>query len=118
MAKAKNQVIAGDYNKGKVNVTFGQVMISPPMQFKAISLNSSTVESYSLMDDKEQKSVGSAIGRGIVGGALLGGVGLVAGAATAKSKDIYTISVQFKDGKKSMLELDDKVYKAFMKAVY
>lgn len=54
--------------------------------------------------------------RGLVGGALLGPIGLLAGGMSAKSKGVYQVAVVFKDGKRSLLELDDKRYKALMKA--
>ena len=37
-----------------------------------------------------------------------------AGAASAKNKGVYTIAIQFKDGKRSLVEVDDKIYKAIV----
>lgn len=44
---------------------------------KFINLDNSTVESYELVTDEHRKSAKSGIGRGIVGGALLGPVGML-----------------------------------------
>ncbi len=114
MAKAKNAVIAGDYNGKAVIQSLGIVSISLGW-LNSLALNSQSVESYELITDEHRKSAKSGITRGIVGGALLGPVGMLAGGVSAKSKGIYTVAIQFKDGKKSLLEVDDKIYKALIK---
>lgn len=118
MAKSRNKVIAGDY-EGKVlggNEIVG-VFISIGFT-KTLYLNKDNVESYELITDEHRKSAKSGIARGIVGGALLGPVGMIAGGISAKSKGIYQVAVQFKDGKKSLLELDDKLYKSLIKVCF
>jgi hypothetical protein len=77
-----------------------------------------TVESYELITDEHRKSAKSGIARGLVGGALLGPVGMLAGGMSAKSKGIYQVAIQFKDGKRSLLEVDDKIYKAIIQACF
>ncbi len=77
-----------------------------------------TVESYELITDEHRKSAKSGIARGLVGGALLGPVGILAGGMSAKSKGIYQVAIQFKDGKRSLLEVDDKIYKAIIQACF
>lgn len=67
----------------------------------ACTYDFSDIMDFSVNEEKSYKSstsTGSAIGRGIVGGVLLGGVGALAGAATAKKNtmekvDSYTIRV-------------------------
>lgn len=114
---AKNRVIAGDYDGNMVGQAFGQPYISTSFT-KSISINNTTVESYELITDEHRKSAKSGVARGIVGGALLGPVGLLAGGMSAKSKGIYLIAIQFKDGKKSLIEVDDKIYKAIIKSCF
>lgn len=77
-----------------------------------------TVESYELITDEHRKSAKCRIARGLVGGALLGPVGILAGGMSAKSKGIYQVAIQFKDGKRSLLEVDDKIYKAIIQACF
>ncbi len=77
-----------------------------------------TVESYELITDEHRKSAKSGIARGLVGGALLGPIGILAGGMSAKSKGIYQVAIQFKDGKRSLLEVDDKIYKAIIQACF
>lgn len=118
MAKAKNKVIAGDYEGKKVDgsgMAGAFIMVG---MFKTINLDNKNVKSYEVITDEHRKSASSGIARGIVGGSLLGPVGMLAGGLSAKSKGIYQVAIQFKDGKKSLLEVNDKLYKAIIKACF
>ena len=84
---------------------------------KTIEINKETVEDYEVMDESHRKSATSAVGRGLVGGFLLGPVGLLAG-LSAKSKGTHVVALQFKDGKKSLIEMDDKMYKALVQKMF
>lgn len=107
MASAKNKVIAG-YRKGEsVKIYSNHLSVS------IYELSKRTIESYELITEDKVKSGSSAILRGMVGVALLGGVGVLAG-LSAKNKGIYTIAIQWKDGEKSLIEIDDKLYKKFV----
>lgn len=117
MAKAKNKVIAGDYEGKKIDCSFGNAFLQTGV-FKTLDLNKTNVESYELITDEHRKSAASGVARGIVGGALLGPVGMLAGGISAKNKGIYQIASQFADGKRSLLEIDDKIYKAMMKKLF
>ncbi|EJW20009.1 hypothetical protein M5X00_14625 [Paenibacillus alvei] len=113
---AKNKVIAGDYEGNQVSTALGIVNISTGF-WSAISVDKNTVENYEVMDEESRKSATSAVGRGLVGGLLLGPVGMLAG-LSAKKKGVYIIALEFKDGKKSLLEVDDKIYKALLKRLF
>lgn len=119
MAKAKNKVIAGDYEKKEVSCSGGKAVINLggwPVH-KKIQLDKTTVESYEVVDESSSKSAASAVGRAAVGAFFLGPVGLAA-ALSAKSKGSHIIAIQFKDGKKSLIEVDDKIYKTIMTKVF
>lgn len=118
MASAKNEVIKGDYMSWSVfkgykepylHLTFGGQ--------KDIILNKSTIESYEVITEEQRKSGTSAVLRAGVGTVLLGGIGLLAG-LSAKNKGIYVVAIQFKDGKKSLIEIDDKIYKQLVEAMF
>jgi hypothetical protein len=117
MAKAKNKVIAGDYQGKQVLCSLGFVSISLGL-IKSLDLNNKNVKSYELITDEHRKSAASGVARGIVGGALLGPVGMLAGGVSAKSKGTYQVAVEFNDGKRSLLEVDDKTYKAIVKGCF
>ncbi len=112
-----NKVIAGNYEGKGISCAGGQVAIAVSI-FQNVKLNSSTVDAYELITDEHRKSAASGIGRGIVGGVLLGPVGMIGGALLAKNKGIYQVAIQFKDGSKSLIEIDDKVYKVLVKALF
>ncbi|WP_195607758.1 hypothetical protein [Intestinimonas butyriciproducens] len=117
MGKAKNAVIAGDY-QGKAVIRSGnQVQILLKIMH-TMDLNKETVESYELVTEDISKSAASGVARGLVGGALLGPVGLLAGGLSAKNKGAYQIALAFKDGKRSLIEVDDKIYKALVASLF
>ncbi len=111
MASAKNKVIAGYHQGDIIKISSNQLCIS------IYELSKRTVESYELITEDKVKSGTSAILRGMAGVALLGGVGILAG-LSAKNKGIYTIAIQWKDGKKSLIEIDDKLYKKFIAEMF
>lgn len=120
MAKAKNAVIAGDFSGSKLANSFGRISIK--LGFGSIEISKETVESYELITDEHRKSAASGVARGLVGGALLGPVGTLAGGLSAKSKGIYQIAIQFREdrkatygGKRCLVEVDDTIYKAIVK---
>ena len=97
--------------------TFGMVQIATSLT-KGIPINKTTIEGYELITDEHRKSAASGVARGLVGGALLGPVGLLAGGLSAKNKGIYQVAVQFKDGSRSLIEIDDKIYKALISSCF
>lgn len=109
---AKNKVIDGEYNGKNVVVTALGITIVTGL-FKKVMIDENTVEKYEIFDSEKKTSAASAIGRGAVGNLFLGPVGLLA-AASAKKKGVYVIAVQFKDGKRSLLEVDEKIYKKML----
>lgn len=111
---AKNKVIAGDYKGKKVVGSIGVSVIGVSFG-KSLPLDKSKVESYEVITDEHRKSAASGVARGLVGGALLGPVGLLAGGISAKNKGTYILAISFKDGKKSLIEVNDKIYKNIVK---
>lgn len=113
---AKNMVIAGDYmNKGVANILgSAQILLD---RKNVITLDKYTVDSYDVITEDSRKSAASGIARGAVGVALLGPVGMLAG-LSAKNKNTITIAIRFKDGKNSLIEIDEKIYKVFIRAMF
>ena len=113
MASAKNAVIAGDYNGASISGVLGSASIMT--NEGCIDIDKKTVESYELLNDEHKKSLSSGVARGLIGGAIFGPLGMIAGGVTAKSKGIYQVAIFFKDGKKSLIEVNDKIYKLIIK---
>ena len=120
MASTKNRVIAGDYEKKKValkSTLSGKKAVIKAGYIKVVYLDKKTVESYEVMDETSRKSAVSAVGRAAVGTFFLGVPGLAA-ALSAKNKRSHIVAIQFKDGHRSLLEVDDKIYRAIMTKVF
>lgn len=114
---AKNKVVAGDYlNKMVMGGKIANPSISLSLT-KILNLDKKTVESYEIITEETRKSATSGIVRGAVGSVLLGPVGLLAG-LSAKNKGTYNIAIKFKDGKNSLLEVDDKIYNAIIRVLF
>lgn len=111
-----NMVIAGDYKNAGINVGAKHLVICHG--FKRMKLKKDMVESYELITDEHRKSAASGIGKGLVGGALLGPIGMLGGALSAKDKGKYQVAIQFKDGKRSLLELDNAGYNLLIKSLF
>ena len=111
---AANKVIEG-WNKGcSITCVAGTASIHQfSSVLKDIDLTREKVQSYEIIDGSEKKSLTSAVGRAAAGALLLGPVGLAAG-LTAKKKGTYLIAITFKNGRQSLLEVDDKRKKAII----
>ena len=95
MAKTRNRVIAGDYEKKKValkSTLTGKKAIIKAGYFKVVVLDKKTVATYEVKDESS--------------------------ALTAKAWGRHIISIQFKDGRKSLIEVNDKIYRAIMTKVF
>lgn len=119
---AQNKVIAGEY-EGK-NIMIGQQTLFGKNEVflftgftKKFPLNKETVAKYELITEEHRKSAVSGVSRGLVGGVLLGPVGLLAG-LSAKNKGTHTLAIEFQDGKKSLIEVDEKIYKVFIQKMF
>lgn len=114
---ARNQVMAGEFLYKPIRLTMGGKIVINIGFGKNHLLDKSTVEKYELITEEHRKSAISGISRGLVGGALLGPVGLLAG-LSAKNKGTHTLAVEFKDGTRSLIEIDEKIYKLFMQKMF
>ena len=119
---AQNKVIAGDY-EGK-NIMIGKQTFfgkDEVLLFTGLAsnfpLNKQNVADYEVITEEHRKSAISGVARGMVGGFLLGPVGLLAG-LSAKNKGTHTLVIEFKDGKKSLIEINEKIYKLFIQKMF
>lgn len=114
----KNSVTAGDYIDRPVMISGKKMYIKDKgILGKKIMLGKDTIESYEVVGTEDYGKAGSAVARGAIGAALLGPVGIAA-AASAKKKGITMLAIQFKDGKRSLLELDQDYIKQFTRVMF
>ena len=112
----QNKVIAGEYQGKNLMLGRNEVLLYTSFT-KSFPLNKSTIESYELITEEHRKSAVSGVTRGLVGGALLGPVGLLAG-LSAKTKGTHVIAIEFTDRKKSLIEINDKLYKTLIQTMF
>lgn len=111
-----NTVIAGDYKGQGVLKAFGGVCITLPM-FKTLKICKETVKDYEIIDKNTQISSFDAVRRANNWSFLMGNAGYAA-ALGAKSKRTFLIAIEFKDGKKSLLEVNDQIFRAITIALF
>lgn len=121
MLGSKNKVIAGDYNGYRVKANWRGVKFKPPIfsqNNNQINIDKNFVRSYELVKSDYRKSAVSTVVRGMIGKYLLGLVGLIGGTASAKNTGLYTVSLEFFNGKRSLIDIDDKTYRALIKHTF
>lgn len=106
--KARNRVIAGEY-QGKMVSRAGTTPCIILKITQTIDLDQATVGEIELIDESSEVSRASAATRGFIGEMLFGPIGLAA-AATARRDEVHTVEITFKNGCKSVLELDGELY--------
>ncbi|MBQ9211077.1 MAG: hypothetical protein IJ153_05715 [Clostridia bacterium] len=77
------------------------------------------VDSVMIAGQESRTKTGSAIGRGAVGGALLGPLGMVAGAAGAKKNTTVTLIIRYKSGRTETkaVKLNSSEFKKYAKYI-
>lgn len=107
MPRGGNVVLSGDYAGSTVVADRSGKLVLMANTGAPIYLDATTVAKYEVLNDNQSRSTGSAVKRAVVGNALLGRKGMIAGAATAKKNTSYEVGVDFKDGKRSLIQMDE-----------
>lgn len=113
MASARNIVLAGDYTGCRVFCMSAKLAyISGTMKkIDDIFLAPEQVVRYEIMTEDVIRSGNSLLLTGSLDPACLLKLRLHASPAM-QNKGIYTIAVKFQDGKRSLMEVDEKIYAA------
>ncbi len=113
MASARNIVIAGDYTGCRVFCMTGKLAyISGTMKkMDDIFLTPEFVTRYELMTEDIIRSGNSLMLTGVLDPGCLMKIRLHATPAMQK-KGIYTVAIKFEDDKRSLLEVDEKTFRA------
>lgn len=113
--KNVNVVLEGEFKGKEVYYTSQQLRI-----VGGLPIEKKTVDSYAVIDEtnKDQYS----FWKGALGVALLGGLGAIAG-VRGKKRTEYLIAINWKkwtkaEGGKSLICIDDELYKKFMMAMF
>ena len=108
-----NIVLEGKYKNEKI--TSGSNWLKLPKIDFGYALTQNHISSYTVIDEtnKEQYS----FWKGALGVALFGGAGAIAG-INGKNRKEYLIAIEWKDGEKSLILIDDEYYKVFVKSMF
>ena len=109
--KKINVVLEGD---GKGSTIYNS-SICGLTQVGGRPFKASEIASYTLIDESNQDQY--SFWKGALGVVLLGGFGAIAG-LKGKKKTEYLIAIEWKDGEKSLILLDDKLYKIFVRTMF
>ena len=113
---ARGKVIAGDYNGYDVIAYDNKCYFM--LRLKRVSVDKSVVAKYKVVNDVEHHSYWKTLAKGALGGMLLGPVGVLATVASNSTTISYLLSIEFNDGKKSLIEVGADEYKSVLCALY
>ena len=107
---AQNKVIAGEYAGKTIQQTWGSAWINMGIFSSAVHLDKSSIEKVEIVNNQRTNDASLAA----AGGLLFGLGGLIAGALLASDFGVHELLIYFKNEKKSLVEVDDKIYKILM----
>lgn len=77
------------------------------------------ISSYTVLDENSKNSSEYSFWKGVLGVTLFGSLGVLAGiGGKNKTSKEYLISIEWKDGEKSLILIDDKYYKVFVRSMF
>ena len=113
MSKQINIILEGKYKDKKIYIS----STNANLETSGIGWNftKNNISSYTVIDEtnKDQYS----FWKGALGVALFGGIGAVAGIG-GKNKKEYLIAIEWTDGEKSLILINDEYYKVFIKSMF
>lgn len=110
-----NYILEGKYKNKKISCT--SILKIPNVEINGSDypLSKFTISSYTVIDESNKDQY--SFWKGALGVALFGGIGAVAGIG-GKNKKEYLIAIEWKDGEKSLILINDEYYKVFIKSMF
>jgi len=109
---AINYIVGGKYVNEFITCTTMLYTSSSPY------FNKHSISSYTILDSSNKDSNEYSFWKGALGVALLGDIGAIAGINGKKIKERYLIAIEWKDGEKSLILINDEYYKVFVKSMF
>lgn len=110
-----NYILEGKYKNKKISCTSILKISNAEINGSDYPLSKFTVASYTVIDENNKDQY--SFWKGALGVALFGGIGAVAGIG-GKNKKEYLIAIEWKDGEKSLILINDEYYKVFVKSMF
>lgn len=111
-------VAGGDYKNNVILFKKDQAYIAirsfGGFEKERIYLNKDTIERYEIIGEDTSKNMGSSFVKGAIGSVVLGPVGMVAGALAGSNNTNATLAIYFKDGKKSLIKVNESAYQSII----
>ena len=110
-----NYILEGKYKDKKI--TCASILRIPNAEINGSDypLSKFTISSYTVIDESNKDQY--SFWKGALGVALFGGIGAVAGIG-GKNRKEYLIAIEWKDGEKSLILINDEYYKVFVKSMF
>ncbi len=108
-----NRVIDGEFKGCAISNFWGKVEIQiklKSMKINCVQLNYNTVAKYERISRTADISKASALTRSLVGQAVAGDAGGLAGAMSAREEGTNIVLITYRDGRQSLLEISDMTY--------
>ena len=113
-----NIVLEGKYKELKIS-SYQELYIQTPEYVGGRYLNKKQISSYIVLDENSKNSSEYSFWKGVLGVTLFGSLGVLAGiGGKNKTSKEYLISIEWKDGEKSLILIDDKYYKVFVRSMF
>lgn len=113
-----NKIVAGDYEGGQILLSLGTLTLIHKNVKGSIFLDKNYLKSVEIVTEENKKKFIGTAGWAIAGTALLGPIGLIAGALAGGRKKEILVACQLKDGKKFLAVVNSKVYQKMMQIVF
>lgn len=111
----KNYVLEGIYKNAKISERMNYLSVYTEKYIGGRPLIKKQVSYYTVIDETNKEEY--SFWKGALGVALLGSAGAIAGLRGKKTKE-YLIAIEWKDGQKSLISLDDEYYKVFVRSMF
>ncbi len=108
-----NYILEGKYRNEKIR-SLSDSLYLPNIDY-GYYIYKNNISSYTVINESNKDQY--SFWKGALGVALLGGIGAIAGVGGKKKKE-YLIAIEWKDGEKSLILIDEEYYKVFVKSMF
>lgn len=113
---SKSKVIAGDYKNYDVVAYGGRCYFMNWLQ--KIKVDKAVVSRYELVSDIDKHPFWGTLVKGAISRAIFGTLGAASAISSSMNKKVYIISIEFKNGRRSLIEVPDTDYVNVLRAIY
>lgn len=115
MSKKINIILEGMYKDKSICISSDKKNLNTSGM--GWNLTKNNITSYTILDENTKDSSEYSFWKGALGVALFGGFGAIAGVG-GKNKKEYLIAIEWKDGEKSLIHINDEYYNVFVKSMF